>query len=138
MTRAVDCLQPKMMLCRPHCKLAIRRNLNVCAIFPLAAHIAKQPWFAILYVCRPDLLFGFLKIAGGIGHMTFPRDLRPSRVYHSLAIGSEAQAENLLAVVALVVGHLAGLKPGSICHPDIAFPFQIKDPGNAVSAGCRC
>src|SRR6266853_1992370 len=122
-----------MLLCaHPDHPLPVGRKLYVFAIFFRAAHIADQARFSRLHIRRPDLLFGLLEPAGGIGHMALAAYLRSARIEHRLTVGRELDGKDVMAVIALILRHLAAGKVGRIRNPYIAFTFAVEDPGNAT------
>src|SRR5258708_36003689 len=110
----------------PHRPLAIGRDLNVFAVFLVAAHFTQQPWFSGRNFNGPDLLFGFIEFAGRVGHVPFPAHLGTAGVDHGLAIGRETEGKNVMTVIALVVGDLAGHNALRVDHPHIAFALTVK------------
>ncbi len=121
----------------PHRPLAIGRDLNVFAVFLVAAHFIQQPWFSGRNFNGPDLLFGFIEFAGRVGHVPFPAHLGTAGVDHGLAIGREPEGKNVLTVIALVVGDLARHKARRVRHPHIAFALAVEYPGDAVGVRSR-
>src|SRR5215467_7681493 len=118
------------MFCRPDGPLAVGRNLDVFTILPFATQIAQQARLAAFNVGGPDLLLRRFEFAGGIGYLSFTAEFRATGKDGGLAIGSQAQAENLLAVITLIVSHLPRLELWGIGDPYVALTPQIKNPGN--------
>src|SRR6267142_6136618 len=100
----------QVMLRHPHRRLAVGRELDIGAVLLLAAHVAEKARLASGEIDGPYLLLRPLQISRRIGDVSFAPDLRSARVDDGLAAGSQPDAENLLAVVALIRSNLMRLK----------------------------
>src|SRR5262249_6097623 len=94
----------------PHRPLAVWRELNVLAIFLITAHITQQARLAGLNFSRPNLLLGLAQLACRIGHVAAFAHLRAPRIHQCLAVWSKVERENVLAIIAVVMSHLARLE----------------------------
>lgn len=48
------------------------------------------------------------------------------------------QAEDLLAIITVILSHLSRVETRRIGNPDIALSTEIEDPGDAVDIGSSC
>src|SRR5437773_9450693 len=120
-----------MLLPGPDDVLPVRRNLQILALFLVAADIAEQTWLATVHIYRPCLLLRHLRETLRICRGPFLVDLAAARVHDRFAIRREPHARDLLPIVAFVMRDLAWHEIRRVCHPNVALAFVVEDPGHA-------
>src|SRR5438128_11262242 len=96
-----------MLLPGPDDILPVRRNLQILALFLVAADIAEQTWLATVHICGPWLLLGHLFQAFGICRGAFRVELAAAGVYDRFAIRRSRHARERLPLVPLLLRFLS-------------------------------
>src|SRR5206468_10495190 len=112
-----------MLLPRPHDILSVRRNLQILALFLVAADIAEQTWLATVHIYRPCLLLRHLRETLRICRGAFLVDLAAARVHDRFAVRRQPHARDRLTIVTLVVRYLSRHEIRPACDPD--FPLAL-------------
>src|SRR5262245_3358189 len=121
----------------PHRPLTVRGELDVLAILATAAHITQQARLAALDFSSPHLLFRLSQFAPRVRDMATLTDLGAARIDYGLAVWSEIDGKDVLAVIALVAGHLSRFEAGCSSDPDVALALAVEYPGDAIGLGRR-
>src|SRR6059058_3964996 len=119
-----------MFLCRPDDVLPGRRNLQILALFLVAADIAEQTWLATVHIYRPCLLLRHLRETLRICRGAFLVDLAAARVNDRFAVRRQPHARDRLPIVAFVMRYLSRHEIRRACDPDVALAFVVEDPGH--------
>src|SRR5580704_18228285 len=129
--------EPQLLLCGPHGPLAVGRNLNVFTALFRATHFTQQPRRRILalgvYIQGKDLLLCAFSPALGIGALLLPIQFTAQHKDHGLAVWSEPEAGDGLAIVGIVLSDRARRlsEIRTVSHPHVADPLGIEHPGHA-------
>ena len=110
--------------------LPVGRNLQILALFLVAADIAEQTRLATVHIRGPCLLLGHFCLALRICRGAFLVDLAAARVHDRFAIRRQPHARDRLAIVTLVMRYLSRHEIRRVCDPDVALAFVIEDPGH--------
>src|SRR5436190_5384282 len=126
---------PELPASSPNGHGAIGRKLNILAAFARAIQFTQIAWLALVLVHSPDFLVWARNVARWIGNFAGGIEFAAAGINDRAPVGSEPKASESHAVVARVVGNLAGGEGGRVGDPNVANALGVESPCDTRRAG---